>query len=229
MIAEDLKRIRRKDAAKRLCFAVAAVVIMLALLLFLGSGAFRELPALKWLFWGACILIPIGVIRVLIIVNKGNPMKEIEKFCNDSHDPGAMMERLEKVWREGVNYGSFRLDAEYIIYASGMKTAVIPLKGAVLTYKEVDRASGAVFVILNVRYGDGQWNKHHMNEGEVNTILRHVMENCRNIAVGENKETNALWREKDMDGFRVYARNQRIGISAFCPAENPPNHSLRCR
>ena len=206
---EDLKRMRRKDAAKRLRFAVAGVAILLAMLLLLGPDAFRESPALTALFWGMCVLIPAGVIRVLIIVNKGNPMKEIEKFCDNAHNPRAMMERLEKVWQEGANYGSFRLDAEYIIYTSGMKATVIPLKGAALAYKEVDRASGAVFVILNVRYIDGEWNKHNMSDGEVGTILDYIMENCRDIAVGENKETNALWREKDMDGLMVYARAQR--------------------
>jgi len=53
----------------------------------------------------------------------------IRKFCNESNSPESMMNRVERVWLDGVKISAnLRIDSEYLVWCTGLRSAVILLK-----------------------------------------------------------------------------------------------------
>ena len=134
----------------------------------------------------------------------------IENYCKKTPDPEATMKRLEKTWNDGLDIKKGKIDTEYIIGLLGMSSKVIPLEKAVWAYKKVTTGSGASSIVLFVCFSDGKYKSIIFNDhGPIDMVLEYILANCPWIAVGYNKETEKLEKNKDMDGFRKYAQTQR--------------------
>ena len=103
----------------------------------------------------------------------GGPLRGIRKFYNQSHDPEAMMKRIEKVWDEGFITASCRADEEYFVWARGMRGMVIPMReiaglsygGGVLWYPG--------YLVIRLKNGKTKRFNSYPKNGE--KIVEHIM------------------------------------------------------
>ena len=147
----------------------------------------------------------------LVKTNRNDMMRGIEKFCSESANPEATMERLEKVWSDGHNFLSGRMDKDYIILliARGLTSYVYPLKNVVRAYKYISYNGAVKTASLCLVFDNGKEEDNQLGEAMVDTVLGHLWTDNPDIAIGNEKEAIRLHKNKDIDGLRAYARQQR--------------------
>ena len=164
--------------------------------------------------WGVCV---IGVLVVAAsIVNwvraaRSSPLKGIEEFCASADSPEAMMERLDKTWREGVQAKMVRMDEEYVICLIGIQTRVIALRDVIWTYKYVSRTNGVEYARFELVTRDGKRQSYKLNHdvGVIDAVVRHIAASVPDVVTGYSDEMEKLYRKKDFEGLRACAR-QRV-------------------
>ena len=161
---------------------------------------------------GAAIASVVNLIRAANV----SLMNGVEKYCKNTDNPNATMERLKKVWNEGFDVGAGRIDPEYIILTLGMRSKVIPLGNALWAYKKVTRQQrGPVFSHLFVCYDNRKYHSASLKSDAIDAITGYIYKNCPNVAVGYAKELDKFYSQKDVQGFGKYAVAQRKGAGQF--------------
>jgi len=150
----------------------------------------------------------------LVRTNRNDMMRGIEKFCSESANPEATMERLEKVWSDGHNFLSGRMDKDYIILliARGLISHVYPLKNVVRAYKYISYNGAIKSASLCLAFDSGREEDNQLGEAMVDAVLGYLWTDNPDIAIGNEKEIVDLHKKKDMDGLRDYARQQRESV-----------------
>ena len=215
-MAKELKARGNKTAVTRsICGLLGA-----ALLFILFSLNVFKLPRdiiARWQFiaYIMCALVAIASTLNWVRAGKNSLLTGIKKFCDTTPNPEATMMRLEKTWKDGLDFNTGRIDNEYIIYLPGMTSKIIPLKNAVWVYKDVskDFKTGVAYIHLFICFDNNEYQSIAFhNHDAINMILNYISENRPDIAVGHEKETEKLYNNKDMDGLRKYARAKRSRI-----------------
>ncbi|MCL1926453.1 MAG: hypothetical protein FWF95_04880 [Syntrophorhabdaceae bacterium] len=209
-MAEELKAIGKKAAVRQsivilLIAAFTCIFFSFDLPVFLS--AHRQLIA-----YITCALAAISLAITWKDAEKNSLLKEIEKICKTTSNPGATMARLEETWRDGLDLKPGRIDKEYIIYLNGTILKIIPLKNVVWVYDEIsDDKYG--YVYLFVCFDNNKYQSiNFFNHDAPDMILNYISENCPDIATGHETEIEKLYDNKDMDGVRKYARAKRNRI-----------------
>jgi len=137
-------------------------------------------------------------------------MKGITKFCKKADNSDVMMERLEKTWKTGFDFGSGRIDNEYLIGLNKMRSKVIPLESVVWAYKHIATQYGKIVrVDLTVGYNTRKLGSCVLDDTAIARVLDYIMKNCPDIAVGHNKEADKFFRKRNMEALKEYANAQR--------------------
>jgi len=206
---DDLQQRGNKTAVTRsICGLVGSVG--LCVIFFLNVFGLEEstLERWKWIVLVVCALAAVASIVNWVRAFSASLMRNIEKYCKKSGNPDAMMARLEKVWNEGFDIGSGKIDPEYIILTLGLRSKVIPLGNALWAYKKVTYGS-APATHLFVCYDNHKYHSAMLDLGTIERVTGYIYNNCPNVAVGYDKKLDRFYTKKDVQGFREYARNQR--------------------
>jgi hypothetical protein len=209
---EELKQRGRKYGTKRSLIGII-VFLFIAALCYSNVARFGVIPATwPWFLPGVGLLIIIAVARNWLKVSGGSITKGIEKFCQKTPNPEATMARLEQTWRDGLDLIDGRIDSEYIIFADKLASAVLPLENAVWAYKNTVSRNGVKHLFsLIIYYKDGKLEPSLVFNyaGPVDKALGYILERCPHIAVGYDKETEKLRKDRNIAGFQEYALAQR--------------------
>ena len=205
---DDLKATGNKIASRRLIFGLVAVALAFILFHF---NVFKLSPdAIRlWLVftYGMFALTVVTSIVDWGRAKNNNVFKGIEKFCNATANPEETMTRLEKTWKEGFDFKMGRIDKDYIIYIPGVSSEVISIKTVVWAFKKKIKAS-CVYLVLY--FEERNHRMVEFNNGIfVDTILDYISKNCPDIAIGREEEIENLYKNKDMEGLKRYARAMR--------------------
>lgn len=144
-------------------------------------------------------------------------VKSLARYANTTQQPEVVLARLKKTWENGEQLRDWcRMDDEYIIVCiNGPCYAnVIHVHDVVWAYKTVTRTGGLIKTdtSLDVRYANHKGGSISISEKAVDYILQRFMENYHNIVVGHNRKVKKLYLNKDMEGLKEYAHQQRTGI-----------------
>ena len=212
---EDLRQRGNKTATNRSVFGLLGSIGFFVIFFFdvfnLGEGAFERW---KWVVLVMCAAAAIA--STVNLVRSGNVslMKGIEKYCNKTNDPEAMMARMKKVWETGFDHGAGKIDPEYIILILGLSSKVIPLGDALWAYKKVTQDIGrGTYTHLFVCYDQHKYHSAAISAEAVEAILAYILKNCPGVAVGYDKQLDQFYSEMDTQGFREYASSQRNGTA----------------
>jgi hypothetical protein len=220
---EELKQRSNKLAAIRLLVGTVGVVGFFLLCRFNVLEWGSIIGAWPWFVPGFCGLAAIGVVWTCVEISRGSVTKGIEKFCQKTQNPDSTMVRLERTWRHGVDFTedmgrlgkmdfkTCRMDSEYIIFAKLYSSKVLTLKNAVWVWQDVDQVKGFIHVKLMVYYENGKLEQLILftSHRAADKMIEYILEHCPYIAVGHNKETERLYKDKNMAGFKEYAIVQR--------------------
>ena len=137
-------------------------------------------------------------------------LEGIIKFCKKADNSDAIMARLERTWKTGFDFGSGRIDNEYLIGLNKMRTKVIPLGSVVWAYMYTASLNGGVVrVDLTVGYNTRKLDSCVLDNAAIVRILDYITKNCPDIAVGHSKEADKFFRKRNMEALKEYARAQR--------------------
>ena len=207
---EDLKQKGNKTASIRsICGLIGSVGLFVIIFFNVFGLEEASIERWKWIVTAVCALAAVAFIVNWQRAASASGMKGIENFCKKTTNPTATMAQLEKTYSEGYDFGSGRMDKEYIIVTFGLSSKVIPLKNAVWAYKKVTQGNGGIFTNLFVCYDKRKYQSAQLNAGYVDAIIKYILENCPDIAVGYEKKLDNFYAKEDVLGFREYARAQR--------------------
>lgn len=152
-----------------------------------------------------------AIIYTWIVALLGGPLRGIQKFCDKSSNPKAMMARIEKVWDEGFATQHCRIDDEYFVFARKMRGVVVPLEN-IISIQYIFDTHGSLdtfFIYLNNR----TFIRLFIRNREGTTIIEHLKQNLAglniDIAVQLQKEAGNVF--KNVIG-RVNARYRLVEI-----------------
>jgi hypothetical protein len=211
---EELKQRGGKFGVKRSLIGILGILVI-ASLCYLDVFGLGAIPAiLPWFLPVAGGLVILGSVRNWVKVSRGSITKGIEKFCKKTPDPAATMAQLEKTWRAGFDFTVGRMDDKYIIFVDRFASAALTFENAVWVWKSVWWNKGINYYKLMVYYNNGELEQSLVftDPTPIDRITEYVFAHFPYIAVGENKETEKLRKEKNMSGFKEYALAQRAGV-----------------
>jgi len=145
-----------------------------------------------------------------IRAKNGGPLRGIEKFCQQSDDPEAMMKRLEQIWNEGfATESNFGADLEYMIMVKNMNAWVFPLKDVLWVrnyYAYFATSRGFIIASAN-----GKLTNVLVRFSDAYDMEDYLRWNCPGIILGENQIARELWGKKDIAALQAYIQRRREG------------------
>lgn len=140
--------------------------------------------------------------------------KSLRKICKEADNPAAMMVRLEKTWRDGFdfNMGKSKIDGEFIIHRTMLRTTVVPLKNAVWAFKnseEPTEKSVIVSIALDSRLKSYDVRSLSLAPAAADMMLGYIWENCPDIAIGFDEQLNEFYFDENYEELRKHAHTQR--------------------
>jgi len=150
----------------------------------------------------------------------------INEFCAKAAKPAEMRERVEHIWSRGTALHTCRMDADYLVWGDGMKSAVVPFQDVIWAYIWTTSASRfSMGKYLTVWMRDGQGRDFGLGRNfsadfvprAQETVSRHLAQYHPDIVWdghhllerrGFRKELRRAMDEKGVKGFQNYIRSQ---------------------
>ena len=166
-----------------------------------------------------CVVVVVVAIIHLVRIVKTSPIKDIEKFCQSTSNPEAMMIRLNKTWSEGIRFNNLslttlRMDSEYMICIVGLNANVIPLKEVFWAYKLITITNGVQYAILKIILNNGERKSFKLEhkQTEIDAVLTHISKNYPNILMGYTDKMELIYRKDGVSGLKEYTLAKRSGL-----------------